>query len=260
MDSNIKNIPKAFTLIELLVVIAVIAVLMGILLPALGKVRKQAWSTICRANLKTVQLGHILYMQSNDGVTIPHPGAGNGGRGMLWVNELADNIENVDEARYCPEAKAKNFNPNAGTGVFVEGSVRAPWGMRHPDTPPNEGYELGSYTINGWLYSHQIQPEFEKDGYDKVVKDSALVPAFMDGIWFDTWPRNRSIDPAQIDYQGSKSSAMLRVLINRHGRHGNIVYFDGHAESVYLPEYFMQKWNKTCKPNHAMVNKVPTPK
>lgn len=251
-----------FTLIELLVVIAVITVLMGILLPTLSKARKQARSTVCRVNLKTVQLGHILYMQTNDGVTIPHPGAGKGAAGMLWVNELADNIEDVDEARYCPEAKAKNFNPNASTSAFVEGSVRAPWGMRHPGAPLDEDYELGSYTINGWLYSHQIQPQFEEDGYDKdvEVKDSALVPAFMDGIWFDTWPRNESIDLAQIDYQGSRSPPTLRVLINRHGRHGNIVYFDGHAEAVYLPEYFMQKWNKSCKPNPEMVNKAPIPK
>ncbi|MFC1633641.1 aminotransferase class V-fold PLP-dependent enzyme [Planctomycetota bacterium] len=79
-------------------------------------------------------------------------------------------------------------------------------------------------------------------------------------IWFDSWPRNESIDPAQIDYQGSRSPPTLRVLINRHGRYGNIVYFDGHAKAVYLPEYFMQKWNKSCKPNHEMVNKAPIPK
>jgi len=43
---------KAFTLIELLLVISIIAVLMGILLSTLSKVRSQAKATVCMTNLK----------------------------------------------------------------------------------------------------------------------------------------------------------------------------------------------------------------
>ena len=43
---------SAFTLIELLVMIAVIAVLMAVLLPVLGRVRKQAKSVVCQSNLR----------------------------------------------------------------------------------------------------------------------------------------------------------------------------------------------------------------
>jgi prepilin-type N-terminal cleavage/methylation domain-containing protein/prepilin-type processing-associated H-X9-DG protein len=56
---------SAFTLIELLVVIAVIAVLMGILMPALKKAKEQAQSAVCQGNLKGYTLAVAMYAQDN---------------------------------------------------------------------------------------------------------------------------------------------------------------------------------------------------
>jgi prepilin-type N-terminal cleavage/methylation domain-containing protein len=57
---------NGFTLIELLVVIAIIAVLMAILMPVLGKARKQAWAATCQSNLRQIGLAGELFAQDND--------------------------------------------------------------------------------------------------------------------------------------------------------------------------------------------------
>ena len=58
---------SAFTLIELLVVVAVLALLMGILMPALQKVRRSGWRTFCANNQRQWGIALQLYAADNDG-------------------------------------------------------------------------------------------------------------------------------------------------------------------------------------------------
>src|SRR5262249_12839767 len=59
----------AFTLIELLVVIAIIALLISILLPALGQAREQGKVAKCCSNLRQIGVFHTMYLQQEDGPT-----------------------------------------------------------------------------------------------------------------------------------------------------------------------------------------------
>jgi prepilin-type N-terminal cleavage/methylation domain-containing protein len=64
----------AFTLVELLVVIGIIAVLIGMLLPALARIQRQARMTACLSNQKQLVLALLMYCQENKGYFPGGPG------------------------------------------------------------------------------------------------------------------------------------------------------------------------------------------
>jgi prepilin-type N-terminal cleavage/methylation domain-containing protein/prepilin-type processing-associated H-X9-DG protein len=69
---------RAFTLIELLVVIAIVAILAGMLMPALNTVRQAARETGCASNLRQLGLGAMAYVSSWEGLLPAGRGYGDG--------------------------------------------------------------------------------------------------------------------------------------------------------------------------------------
>lgn len=102
-----KKSLRAFTLIELLVVVAIIALLIAILLPSLGKAREKANAVQCLANLRSLGQAAFMYQTDNQGF---FPSAGNNGNQYNWDWIHWQAARNPDSGALVPYMGGK-FNP-----------------------------------------------------------------------------------------------------------------------------------------------------
>jgi prepilin-type N-terminal cleavage/methylation domain-containing protein len=102
---------KGFTLVELLIVIAIIALLMGILMPALARVRMYAYRMTCGTNIAGIGKAILLYSNDSRGEEYPMPG----------ITKLATYSSSPAPGGYLRWWWGGNpvTNPAAGTAAFV---------------------------------------------------------------------------------------------------------------------------------------------
>lgn len=156
---------RAFTLIELLVVISIIALLIGILLPALGAARESARGAECRANLHQMGIGLNAYVVDNKEIM---PG--------ISVNAWRA-VEQVGDAGWLSRGgDYPTIWANAPTEGLLYEYMKAPDLYLCPSVPvgqPNYGANSGDGTGNGH-FDYGMLTILAGARYSNIQNDSRL--------------------------------------------------------------------------------------
>ncbi len=187
--------PKGFSLIELLVVLSIIALLLGLLLPALGAAKESGRAVVCLSNLRTIGQAVVMYAGDNDGQfpisthTVHGP--------SVWLVSL-QSYGVTSGSRKCPS---------------------------DPDEDRPASYATNDYMEPDFTGSTSPYPVFTR--WSQVPSASLVVysshvrgPGFLDHLHarLNNWTMPDQIFDA--------------LAVNTHRGAANYLFVDGHAKSI----------------------------
>lgn len=225
-----KKTKGFFTLIELLVVVAIIAILAGILLPALNVARDSARKAACANNLKQVSTAFLMYSNDFD-EWIPTWQQAYGGSWSRWYsllnmylnNRLPLDERNIARVMFCPKVTWGQDGGYGGVGEYF-----------------GYGANLLVYESNGNVTEFSMSrrmPKFPHASDTIMFGDNAVS---TDGQAPDFSGRAALHYPNTVITLGvgtpPATMTDLELNIHKHGKGKNIVWVDGHISWEYLTE------------------------